>query len=505
MTDTTHNAPDEFTEGAYIPKAYQFERDMDISDRSDRYDTITFNDDSNAHFTYSDMESLLDTANGRTNLQDMIKIFMSSQKERLEMLESYSKGENFTILHGRRRLEDEKSDYRIRHNWGGYISNFITGNILGKAITIGLANGTESDDLEDIQAITEENDLDALNYELGYDTSRFGRAFELHYRDKDKVDRIVLIDPTEMFIIRDETVAKEMIGAVHCPIYNGKLYITVYTDRHIIELKPTEPALPGIEETNREEHFYDDVPVVEWWNNRFRQGDFENELTLIDAYDSAQSDTANYMSDLNDALLVIEGDMTAAGLNASDAKAMKDANMLLLETGVGVDGKQTSLTAGYIYKQYDVAGTEAYKKRIVNDIYNLSNVPNLEDDKFNSAQSGIALKYKMLGLDQKRATKISFYKKALRRRYRLIQSVHKNLNDVEIDASKLTFVFHENLPQDVWAEIKQYIEAGGEVSQETLRDVATFTTNEIEAERLDKEDAGTREPLMTDAEKAEMS
>ena len=110
----------------------------------------------------------------------------------------------------------------------------------------------------------------------------------------------------------------------------------------------------------------------------------------------------------------------------------------------------------------------------------------------------------MLGLDQKRATKISFYKKALRRRFRLIQNVHKNLSDVEIDASKLTFVFHENLPQDVWAEVKQYIDSGGEVSQQTLRDLATFTTNELETDRLDREDTQAREPLMTDEEKAEM-
>jgi len=504
MTDTTHSAPDAFTEGTYIPKSYQFERDMDVSEHTKRYDTIRFEEDSNTHFTYSNMSDLLETEDGKKTLQEIIRRFMYSQKERIEILDDYSKGDNYTVLNGRRRLEEEKSDYRIRHNWGGYISGFITGNIFGKPVTVGLAEGAESDDLKDIQSIIEENDLDALNYELGFDTSRFGRAFELHYRDADKVDRIVLIDPTEMFVIRDETVANEIIGAVHCPVYNGKLYVTIYTDKQAIALKPTEQSLPKIEEEQRTEHYYDDVPVVEWWGNRFRQGDFENEIPLIDAYDAAQSDTANYMSDLNDALLVINGDMNASGLTLTDAEKMKRANMLLLETGVGVDGKQTSLTAGYIYKQYDVAGTEAYKKRIVNDIYNLSNVPNLEDDKFNSTQSGIALKYKMLGLGQKRATKISFYKKALRRRFRLIQNVHKNLSDVEIDVSKLTFVFHENLPQDVWAEVKQYIDSGGEVSQQTLRDLATFTTNELETDRLDREDTEAREPLMTDEEKAEM-
>lgn len=471
-------------EGEYIPKSYQFERDMETEEQNARYDTIFFEEDANDHFVYDDMETLLET---KEDLIKMIGRFMSAQKGRLRKLDDYSKGDNYTVLHGRRRLEKEKSDYRIRHNWGGYISNFITGNILGLPITIGLAEGTESDDLDDIKVINERNDSDALNFELGFDASRFGRAYELHRRNEDKEDIFELIEPDEIFVIRDTTISKTMIGAVHCPIFNGKLYVTIYTDEEIITYRQTEPNLPKLEEKERQKHFYKDVPVVEWWNDRFRIGDFENEIPLIDAYDSAQSDTANYMSDLNDALLVINGDMQASGLNLSDAEKMKKANMLLLETGVGVDGKQTSLTAGYIYKQYDVAGTEAYKKRVLNDIYKLSSVPNLDDANFNSQNSGIALKYKMISLNQVRAIKETFYKRALRRRYRLIENVHKELGNTEIDSSKLTFVFHENIPQDVWAEIGKYIEAGGQISQETLRDQATFTTNDLEESRLDGE------------------
>lgn len=36
---------------------------------------------------------------------------------------------------------------------------------------------------------------------------------------------------------------------------------------------------------------------------------FEKVIPLIDLYDEAQSDTANYMSDLNDAMLLIKGNV----------------------------------------------------------------------------------------------------------------------------------------------------------------------------------------------------
>ncbi len=42
------------------------------------------------------------------------------------------------------------------------------------------------------------------------------------------------------------------------------------------------------------------MPIIEYLNDQFKQGDFENVISLIDLYDQAQSDTANYMTDLNE-------------------------------------------------------------------------------------------------------------------------------------------------------------------------------------------------------------
>lgn len=503
MTDTTHSASDTNGEGEYIPKAYQFEWDMDVENAPKRTDVIAFEEDANDHYIYHDMNELVNTEQGKKDLRAMIDNFFSSQVERLDVLEGYSRGQNANVLTGRRRLEEDKADYRVSHNWGGYITNFTTGYVISNPVTISY-KGSDDDqgtnDLQDVMLINEMNDIDPLNYELGYDTARYGRAFEMHYRDEEG-DKIVLIDVDEMFVIRSATVTKEIIGAVYLPIYNDKLHVQVFTDTHIIKYKPSEKSNPSLEEADKEwrdgvqiaprrEHYYGMVPVVEWWNNRFRQGDFEANLSLMDAYDAAQSDTANYMSDLNDALLVIAGDLESAGLSASDAIEMKKANMLLLESGIGFDGKQTSLTADYIYKQYDVNGTEAYKNRLLNDIYKLSLIPNLDDQRFGNADSGIALKQKMVSLDQLRATKESFYAKALRRRYKLIENVHKELKEEEIDADSLTFTFHPNMPEDIWAEIKAYMDSGGMLSQQTLRENTKFTTHKQEDERLIVESLG---------------
>jgi len=505
MVNTDHYADDINDEGEYIPKAYQFERDMDHPQKNKRFDTLVFEEEANERFVYEDMETLLETEEGKDDLANMIRSFRSSQYERLKTLEQYSKGENVTILAGRRRIEENKSDNRIRHNFGGYISGYITGFLMSEPIDV-----TYEDDKKDVSVIDEintYNDSEALDYDIGYDASRYGRAYELHYRDKNNEDRIVLIDPKEVFLIHEISVEKEIIGAVHCPVYNGKLHITVYTDEDIISFKPSkaeqftleladEAFKDGVQVKPRKQHDYGMVPVVEWNNNRFREGDWENEIPIIDGYDASQSDTANYMSDLNDALLFLSGDLSA--MDKDGIPAMMDANVILAESGTTADGKQTSVDGKYLYKQYDVQGTESYKDRLLADLFKLAGIPNMDDQNFGGNQSGVAIQYKLLGLKQIQKTKETQFNKALRRRYRLIQNIHEALNDDPIEADKLTFTFHPNLPSDVWAEVDKFINAGGQLSQETLAELATFTNFEQEAKRIEQEEQNRMAPFMDD-------
>lgn len=480
MTETTHYADDILQEGQYIPRSYQFERDMEPTSLEKREDFLRFSDNANIHFMFHSAKELIEKDKEPKDLKKMIGQFQADQVERLNILESYSNGNNYTILNGRKRLEPEKADYRIRHDLGGQASRFFTGYTVGQPISIG---ATDTDmELTSIDDFNTYNDIDALNRELVYDASRFGRAFELHYFDEFEQPAVALIDAKEMFTVRSADVKKEIIAAVHCPIYNGKMFVTVYTDKEIVSYDN------DWKETNRKPNPYKMVPVVEWQNTRDRLGDWEKGIPLIDAYDAAESDTANYMSDLNDAMLVIKGDVESTGMNASDIMQMKQANMLVLESGVGHNGQQTSLEAGYIYKQYDVSGVEAYKSRLIKDFFRIVGLPNLQDDATFSATSGIAIRYKLVDLQQVTSVKRGFFVKALKRRYKLLQSLSENLKGFEaVNANLLTFTFHENLPTDVWAEIQSAINSGMEVSQETLMESASFTDARKEKSRLLKE------------------
>ncbi|MGS4091190.1 phage portal protein, partial [Staphylococcus pseudintermedius] len=89
--------------------------------------------------------------------------------------------------------------------------------------------------------------------------------------------------------------------------------------------------------------------IHEYNANRFRQGVFENVLDLIDAYDYAESDTANYMTDLNDAMLKIEGHLD---LKLEEVKKMRKSRIILAKTKADASGRMGNANVDFIYKQY---------------------------------------------------------------------------------------------------------------------------------------------------------
>lgn len=209
----------------------------------------------------------------------------------------------------------------------------------------------------------------------------------------------------------------------------------------------------------------------------------------MDLYDSAQSDTANYMSDLNDATLVISGDLDMEQYSVADVVAMKRANLLLLANGVNPDGSKSQTSADYIYKQYDVTGAEAYKDRVRKDIHGIALVPDLLDEAFAGTQSGEAMKYKLFGFTQAMRTAQNGFKKGLKRRYRLLLNVKNAVQEADnTDLGALQIKFTPNLPKAILDELKTLVEAGAEFSQETLLGLASFVEDiQAEMDKLQKE------------------
>lgn len=456
---------------------------------------ILYSEEANKVFQYTSIEELLEDPE---KLIEMISEHEEFQVPRLQILNDYFLGNNWAILN-RDDRKNNKADHRATHNFARYISQFIQGYMTGVPVKIDTnehsdqVNGELEEDtseeevstplLDDILELNDKNEADSLNSELSLDLSKYGRAYELVYRDLEDNDRLVLLDVMKTFTIHDVGFSGLPIGAVYYdddPREEGDRMVILYSETMRYDIRLSGESVV-VEEG--QPHFYDEVPIIEYSNNRFRQGDYEPVIPLIDLYDSAQSDTANYMTDFNDAILAFSGNLDG-GLDTQQIQDLLDMGLLFLGDGVNADGSRSPLSAEYLIKQYDVNGTEAYKKRLEEDIHKFSNTPNLNDTSFGGQQTGVAMKYKLFGLEQSRAIKEQLFKKGLGKRYRLINTLRSYLREPNYDyIDEVSFTFTANLPESEEAELQAFYQAGGKLSNETLMSTLSFVDDPKEEQK----------------------
>lgn len=468
----------EFESGADLSHPYRVNRNMqqvhgpeaNFSYRANTRDEIL-----------GDMDAL------KAMIQDHYKV----QCPRLQALDSYIKARNEGIYgDDSRRVEEGKSDHRAAHNFAKVINVFDVGYNTGVPI-----KKTSDDEKvnEIIKEYDDQNDIEALDAELWRDFKKYGRAYELQYRNQKDQDKSVISNVFETFVCYGLDVERTPLFAVRYPKYRigdkERITVYVYTDTEIITYKPCTLEVMNLVEEKREHHYWGEVPITEYSPDRYRQGGYEDVTSLIDLYDAAQSDTANYMTDLNEATLVITGDLDLGKYTVKELIEMKRANLLLLSNGINPDGSKSQTDAKYVYKQYDATGTEAYKERIKKDIYEISLIPNLSDDAFAGTQSGEAMKYKLFGFQQASKSSQNGFKKGLTRRYRLLLNIKNFVQEADnADLGDFKIVFTPNLPKAILEELKALADAGAEFSQQTLLELASFIEDaQAELDRVEEE------------------
>ena len=444
--------------------------------REDHNFQQTYGPECNIHYRANSVEEFLEDTK---NLEALIQHHIQYQCPRLEALDKYIKARNEGILGSeRRRTEEEKADHRAAHNFAKVINIFDVGYNTGIPIKKESDNESINEMIKEYDRV---NDAEALDSELWRDMKKYGRAYELQYRNQKDQDKSVISNVFETFVVYGTDVERTPLFAVRYPRYTvgteERTTVSVYTDKEIITYHPCAVDRIILEEDTekRQQHFWGEVPITEYSPDRYRQGGYEDITSLIDLYDAAQSDTANYMSDFNDATLVITGDIDLNRYSVKDLVQMKKANLLLLKNGINPDGSSSQTDAKYVYKQYDVAGTEAYKERLQKDIHKIAFVPDLTDESFGGTQSGEAMKYKLFGFQQMSKTSQRGFKKGLLRRYRLLLNIKNYVSEADNDdLGDIRISFTPNLPKAILDELKTLVDSGAEISQETLLSLASF-------------------------------
>lgn len=389
----------------------------------------------------------------------------ASENARLTKLYEYYCGEQ--AIKDRVYEDATKPNHRLVNTYCSYITDMATGFFVG----IPVQYQTTDEKLKaEINALYTLNDEQSENNQLAEDCSIYGRACEVIYLDNQADINFAAVSPIGKIPIYDTTVAHNLMYLIdYHPYYDIETkttttYVDVYDKAWI---KHYELTTGGLKKLDEERHQWKDIPIIIYENNKECIGDFERVISLVDAYDAAQSDSVNDSDYFSDAYLKLKG-MEAT--NSDDIAVMKEERVLLLPE----DGD-----ADWLLKQSQSQSEEALKTRIAEDIHKFSTIPSMTDKDFASNASGVAMKFKLLGLSNTTAKKERSFKKGLQRRLKLICNMLAVMG-TNYDYKSVDIVFTNNIPSNLVEMADVATKLRGLYSDETIRTIVPININEDE-------------------------
>ncbi len=407
----------------------------------------------------------------------MIARWKKEDLPRIQRLRKYFAVEN-NILN--RTMSDEKPNNKMAHGLAKYIAKMATGFFMGQGIRVAAPDAAFQERLKDLLQDSATGDP---SYELAKEMAITGQAFEILYVNEESDLRSVRFPAEEMIPVYSLSVGEFLEFSIR--MYTEEDWITgkkmefaeVYTASEIIVYRLE--ASGKYVESERRPHLLGDVPVIVYWNNEERKGDFEDVMSLIDAYDQSQSDTMNDFEYFTDAYLVIvgaDGGIAEEDEDENTIKRLKRERILFLDE----EGQ-----ANWLVKEINDTAVENFKNRVRNDVFFLSQVPALSDESFAGNLSGVALRYKLFGLEQLAAEKEKKFLPAYRKKLRMVTGYINTRFNTHYEAGEIAVSFDRNAIDNLLDLANVVALLDGKVSKETLLKLLPFVKDaQAEFKRL---------------------
>ncbi|UED81943.1 phage portal protein [Lysinibacillus sp. CD3-6] len=338
---------------------------------------------------------------------------------------------------------------------------------------------------EAIELFNLRNSVDDLDSESGKKTAICGYSARLLYIDTGGNERAMVIDPWETILLSETADVSE-------PKYGLRYFKSaeLNAEGEKIEIEQlvfydatsekryyrTDKDSPFVLKDERK-HLFDYCPLFGVPNNEELQGDADKVYNLIDAYDRTLSDASNEIEQWRLAYLVLKG----MGMDEEDAQKVARSGIFEL-MGENDDIK-------YLTKEVNDQMIENHLDRLEENIMRLAKSVNFSDESFAGNASGVAMKFKLMALENKCKTMERKFTTALRYQFKVLCSAwaKKGICSKD-DYLKLWFEYKRNIPIDLLSEAQASQALKGLVSERTrLSKMSIVDDVDYELEEMEKD------------------
>ena len=351
-----------------------------------------------------------------------------------------------------------------------YITEVHTGYFLGLPPTLDFPRASDS---AAYAGLSTSLGLDHLLFDVGRDASVCGMGFVLVWLEQSGL-RSCRCDPLSCFAIRSGGAGAPLLGTVRLiqgadGATGGILYqpgsqrLFAWDGRRIILDDPEESLFP-------------EVPLIPIANNCQGTGDFELVTDLVDAYNLLLSGAMDDMQSVANAFLALYGML---GTTQGDIDEANRTRVMSLAEG----GR-----AEFVVKDLNHEALGQLENNLRRSILQLSMTPDLSDDGFAGNTSGVALQYKLWGIEQVRSAKERSFRPSLRA---LLSALSGGLSTLGTPADLASGrpTFYKNLPQDQAAQAEALLSLAPVLSRRTILEHLPWVADpEEELRRIEKEE-----------------
>ena len=386
-------------------------------------------------------------------LQKMINRFRVEVEPKLNKYKNYYDGLQ-SIIFNKQYSDPTKPCSKTVIN---YCKNIVD-SYCGYLATPGHISYRSNQDIEDVMSILKYNDYQAQDSDFLLDALIYGVACELMYIDASGHTRFRSINPTSCFGVYDDSLTGDLMYFVRMYKVNDwddsdTYHVDVYSDFDIKHYKMT--GMNGyLHFVSEEPHYFSQCPA-----NIFALPDEKNIFDCImglqDAANELLSDEIDDYSAFCDAYLALVG----VDVDSEDVATMKKNRVLVLPEGAD---------ARWITKNANDAQVENILKRVHDAIYRVAQCPDFSSESFvGGVSSGIAIQYRLTGMETRAGKIEALMKKALQRRVEIICGIASLKLGEEI-FREVEITFKRNIPEDTTATINMINSLKGTVSDATL-------------------------------------
>ena len=404
-----------------------------------------------------------------TNVASWVQSFQNTIQPIRQKLGSYYDGHNEIK---KQHTSKNRPNYAVNINLAKYITDVATGYVFGEDIKYTTKDENIQPLLEQIQYIHQSTKASDVDFNIGGDMSCYGIGYQMLIVDEGEEnleDRIVLtrLNPERTFFVTDNSILAKPICAIYYYCYQEKRQtktrVYVYDKENTYIFNGTLNNLTL--ESEPEPHLMGDIPIIQSLNNDDAFGDYQQVTDILDALNLTISNTTDDLQSIANAFLAIYG----ALLNGENKDEINEERIMNVPVGGKVE---------WVVKNLNPDANNSHIENLLKFLFQISQVPDLSDDHFGGTQAGVAMRYKLWGLDQLWATKVKKYKSAIYKRLKILLHLlqYRFTTSVQLE-NDINITFFKNLPEDMSEQYEMVKALKDVISDKTLLTNLTVVEN----------------------------